>query len=173
MLRKKTGPVKAKGTIKLTGKKRFLPRTVNLTSKQIESLDMIAAEEKKERNEIIRDAIDFYVISYGKAQIDLHQSKLADQLRRVEDGLRALTVKHMRMTGDLLYWVSLPYKDGLPQGRLSKDGASFSWAKLNQEGLSAHWAKAKAFSHFVVNAKSRKLQGTQQESQTAADEEKP
>lgn len=131
------------------GKYRNLP--TNFNQRQIDGLDAIAKIEGKRRSEIIRDAIDYYLLKHGKDQIDLHESKLVEQLKRVETGLRALIVKNARMTGEVMYWSSLQWKDGPPK------------ARLNQEGFNQHMEKAKAFSYFLLNTKPRKALASEQE----------
>lgn len=126
------------------GELKFKCLPTNFTKKQLEGLDEIAKLEKKNRSTVIRDAIDYYLLKHGKDQLDLHESKLVEQLKRLETGLRSLIVKNARMTGEVLYWSSLHWKDGPPK------------ARLNQEGFNQHMERAKALSHFLLTAQPRR-----------------
>lgn len=126
------------------GKLKYLPRSINFTRRQLDGLDEIAKLEKKDRGEVVRDAVDYYLLKHGKDQIDLHQSQLAVEMRRIQNDLRTLLIKNIRLTGENLYWSSLHWADGPAK------------ARMNDEGFNYHWKRAEAFAAALMRPKSKK-----------------
>jgi hypothetical protein len=128
------------------GKLKFLATTVNFTQRQLDGLTEIAKLEKKDRSEVMRDAVDFYLLKHGKDQIDLHQTQLAVEMRRIQNDLRTLLIKNIKLTGENLYWSSLHWADGPPK------------ARFNDEGFNHHWKRAEAFAAVLLRPKAKKGQ---------------
>lgn len=143
------------------GKLKFLPRSINFTQRQLDGLDDIAKLEKKDRGEVVRDAVDYYLLKHGKDQIDLHETQLAVEMRRIQNDLRTLLIKNIRLTGETLYWASLHWADGPPK------------ARFNDEGFNHHWKRAEAFSAVLLKPKSKKNADQTPEEKAAEGEETP
>jgi hypothetical protein len=142
----KTGP-------KQNDPNRFKNIPINFTHRQVEVLDELAEQRKETRSEVVRDAVRFYIENLDKADQDIRESELTREVARIEKRLSSLMIKMLRVSGQNLYWATLPWVDGPPK------------ARINQEGFNMHWEKASAFSATILRS-SRKGGAQEEEPET-------
>jgi hypothetical protein len=106
----------AKNTIR-----RYINVPTGLTREQLACVDELAAREQCTRSEIIREAVQKLVVDKMQSLYEQREDILIRELQRVEKGLRALTVKGVRLNAQALYFASLPFHLGPPRAALSKE----------------------------------------------------
>jgi predicted DNA-binding protein len=136
---------------------KYLSIPSALTKTQVESLDEIAKEEGTTRSEIIRQAIQTYIDTHQTEKFDRRESKLERRIQHMEDGLRSLLVKSIRLQGQSLYYQTLPYTmGGLPQ------------RPVDQKTFNLHWYKSSAFSNQFLKAKTDQLPAAADQTETTS-----
>lgn len=125
-----------------TTKVHYLPFPIRLTKTQINRLDEIAKANGTNRSDLAREAIQFYIENYELDQDNLRQSKLERRITQLDERLRALLIRSIRLGAQNLYFSCLPYiKGGLPKHPLS------------QENFNKHFTISRQFAGQFLKAK--------------------
>ena len=135
-LKKNEGKVNAKSK-----QKGYKNVPTALTQKHIDDLDEIGKAEEMTRSELIRRAVEHFVVCYNADKLDERQSVLLKQMKAMESALRALLVKSIRLNGQVLYFETLPYTMGTPK------------QKLNDAGFKALYEKSANFAGEFLKSK--------------------
>lgn len=93
-----------------------------LAQSHIDDLDEIAKAEEMTRSEVVRRAIEHFIASYKADKLDERQSILLKQMKAMEKDIRGLLVKAIRVSGQCLYFETLPYTMGTPKQKLTDKG---------------------------------------------------
>lgn len=101
--------------------RKYIPIPIGLTRAQLACVDELAAKENCSRSEIIRDAVQKLVVDRVQTLYEQREDVLIREIQRIEKGLRALTVKSVRLNAQALYFASLPFHLGPPRAALSKE----------------------------------------------------
>jgi hypothetical protein len=116
-----------------------------LTKQQVQGLDEIAKQLKKSKSELIREAVNHYILAFKGEQLEDREAHLTREMKRLEKGLRALLVKNVRISAQTLFFSSLQFELGPPKGALTerayqelyKKSRAFAAEVLRAGGLSA------------------------------------
>jgi len=119
-----------------------MPIPTILSKAQVEDLDAIAKAEKMTRSELIRRAIDAFVFNYKTDQLDQRQLQLEKRMKAMESAMRTLLVKAIRLNGQVLYFVTLPWTMGFPKQRINDEGFKMLYEKSAM--FAAQFLKSKA-----------------------------
>lgn len=108
--KKKTGPKSGP---------KYKPIPAALSQKQLDDIDEIAKKEKMTRSEIIRRAVEAFTFNYKTDVLDQRQLEMEKKMKKMEDRFAGLLTKSIRISGQSLYFATLPYTKGLPKQRLN------------------------------------------------------
>jgi len=109
--------------------KHFQAFSFGLTHHQLERLGVLAKQEGTSRSELGRHAIEVYLSNYDLLKTNEREARLEKRMRIMEDALRGMMAKTIRLEGQILYFVTLPFLEGLPQRRLSQKGFDLYYKK--------------------------------------------
>ena len=124
------------------GKPKYKCIPAGLTPSQLEDIDAIAQAEKMTRSEVIRKAIEAFTVNYKTDRLDQRQIQLEKKMQAMEKGMRALLVKSIRLNGQVLYFATLPWTQGMPKQRLNDAGFQMLYDK--SADFAAQFLKSKA-----------------------------
>lgn len=105
-----------------------------LLPSHIEDIDTIAKAENMTRSEVVRRAIEAFAFNYKTDQLDQRQLQIEKTLKKEMKDIRAMLAKATRLSGQALYFATLPYCQGIPKQRLAAPAFNSMYDK------SAAWA---------------------------------
>lgn len=135
-----------------------------LAQSHIDDLDAIAKAEDMTRSEVVRRAIEHFVANYKADNLDERQSELVKEMKVMENAMRALLVKAIRLNGQVLYFSTLPYTHGTPKQKLSEKGFQTLYEK--SASFAGQFLKSKAAGKGPVEPPEETTQETSQDQQT-------
>lgn len=129
--------VKAKSS---KNKTKIIP--TRLPQHLVEEVDAIAKAEQMTRAEVIRRSIEAFTFNYKTDQLDQRQLQLEKRMKAMETAMRSLLVKSIRLNGQVLYFSTLPWTQGLPKSKLSSKGFQVIYEK--SAAFATQFLKSKA-----------------------------
>lgn len=100
--------------------------TVPFSKEQFDALTAIAARQGTSIENLVRHSVDVFLDVYSDESID---PKLSDPLVKMELRLLRHLVSSVQLSGQALYFSSLPYTVGPPKARLNDEGLAFHWQR--------------------------------------------
>ena len=135
-------PAKKTSSTKEKAKPKYTNIPTALLQSHIDDLDAIAKAEEMTRSEVVRRAIESFAVNYKTDQLDQRQIQLEKQMKAMEKAVRALLVKSIRLNGQVLYFATLPWTQGVPKSRLNEKAFQDLYEK--SAAFSAQFLKSKA-----------------------------
>lgn len=109
-----------------------------------EELDVIAKTENTTRSELIRQAVRDFNFNYRNNQLDQRQLKLEKQLKELEKSMRGLQTKEIRISGQILWFLTTIWTHGVP---------GLPIQRVSQETFNTMWIDSRQFGNELLRTK--------------------
>lgn len=115
---------------------------VQFYQSQVDDIDAIAEAEGMSKSEVLRLALDYFVKGYKTGTLGEEQASNAKNLNGMDDEMRELFLKTIKLNAQILYFSTLPFSHGVPRSR------------LNQKAFQALFVRSSKFAEELINPKS-------------------
>lgn len=117
---------------------------VALPPEVAEELDVIAKTENTTRSALIRQAVRDFNFNYRNDQLDQRQLKLEKQMKEMERSMRGLQVKQIRISGQILWFLTTIWTHGVP---------GLPIKTVPQETFNSMWENSRMFGNELLRTK--------------------